>query len=555
MRVMTKLRILKTAAALAATAMLGAPVFAEQVGTASAVNPAATVNLRTITIGSSIAHMERIRTTSSGSVQVLFIDKTSMTVGPNSDVTIDNYVFDPKAANGSLAATVTKGAMRFVGGLISHNGNAEIKTATATIGIRGGVAIVNGPSVYAGYGSTSVTAGGVTVTLAANEYTQTGNGIPAPPGPPPPGFVTSMLQLFQSAGGQTGGVARGTASRGNVAAAERRATGSAGGSVAGSLTPTPPVAPVNVQTATTNANLNQAIQTSVQTTAAAQTVVDERPTIDPRPSVTLTGFIGGLDQFNTGGINNSPVAGTAQVALDATGNKVQANFTAFGNTRDTFQYGSTDPMDPTASVYTDYNNFSAQSKQGGTFNGIPYSGEMHNVSPDAAKQVAAAAGKPDLTLCQCDYTRWGFWSARNPTNTESIFGLWVAGRPAQAGDVPVTGTATYIGQVVANVGSSASNDVKVAAGNFSNEVNFGTRTGVVAVTGLDNTNYSGTVALQGNTANFAGALAGNVANRQMGLAGSFYRSPTNPVGEMGGSVVIQGTNYVGGGIFTAAARR
>jgi hypothetical protein len=554
MRVMTKLQTLKMAVTLAATAVLSAPGFAAQVGTASAVNPAATVNLRTITIGSSIAHMERIRTTSSGSVQVLFIDKTSMTVGPNSDVTIDEYVFDPKAGTGSLAATVTKGAMRFVGGLISHSGNAEIKTATAVIGIRGGVALLNGPSVFSGYGSTSVTSGGVTVTLGANEYTQTGSGVPAPPGPPPPGFVTSMLQIFQSAGGQTGGVSPGTASRGNVAAAERRATGS-NASVAGPLTPPPAIGPASTQAATTNTNLNQTIQTSVQTTAAAQTIVDQRPVVDPRPSVTLTGFVGGLDQFNTDGIINTPVAGTAQVVLDATGNKVQANFTAFGNTRDTFQFGSTDPMDPTASVYADYNNFSAQSKQGGTFNGIPYSGEMHNVSPDAAKQVAAAAGKPDLTLCQCDYTRWGFWSARNPTNTESIFGLWVAGRPAQASEVPVTGTATYIGQVVANVGSSASNNVKVAAGNFSNEVNFGTRTGAVAVTGLDNTNYSGTVALQGNTANFAGALAGNVGNRQMGLVGSFYRSPTNPVGEMGGSVVIQGNNYVGGGVFTAAIRR
>src|SRR4051812_25100017 len=287
---MTRLRTLEIAIALGASAALSASGFAAQVGTASAVNPAATVNLRTITIGSSIAHMERIRTTSSGSVQVLFIDKTSMTIGPNSDVTIDEYVFDPKAGTGSLAATVGKGAMRFVGGLISHNGNAEVKTATAVLGIRGGVALVSGASVYAGYGSTSVTSGGVTVTLGANEYTQTANGVPAPPGPPPPGFVTSMLQLFQSAGGQTGGVAPGTASQGNVAAAERRATGSTGASVVGTLTPTPTPVPSNVQTATTNTNLNQTIQTSAQTAAVTQTIGDQRPAIDPRPSVTLSGF-------------------------------------------------------------------------------------------------------------------------------------------------------------------------------------------------------------------------------------------------------------------------
>ncbi|HEV7877938.1 FecR domain-containing protein [Bradyrhizobium sp.] len=551
---MTRLLTLKMAVALATAAPLSAPAFSAQVGTASAVNPAATVNLRTITIGSSIAHMERIRTTASGSVQVLFIDKTSMTVGPNSEVTIDEYVFDPKAGTGSLAATVGKGAMRFVGGLISHNGNAEIKTRTATLGIRGGVAIVNGPSVYAGYGSTSVTSGGVTVTLGANEYTQTGSGVPTPPGPPPPGFVTSMLQLFQSAGGQTGGVAPGTASRGNVAAAERRATGSAA-SVAGPLTPTPAPVPANVQTATTNTNLNQTIQTSAQTTAAAQTVVEQRPTIDPRPSVTLGGFVGGFYHRDVIEVDNQAIFGTSQVVLDAAGNRVQANFTSFGNTKDTFQFGSTDPMDPTASIYADYNNFSAQAKRGATFNTIPYDGELINVSPDATRQLATNLGKPDLTVCRCDYTRWGFWSVHATSTNESIFGLWVAGRPAQASDVPVTGTATYIGQVVANVGSSRANDVRVVAGNFSNEVNFGTRTGAVAVTGLDNTNYSGTVALQGNTSNFSGALAGNAGNRQMGLIGSFYRSPTSPVGEMGGTVAIQGTNYVGGGVFTAAARR
>jgi hypothetical protein len=63
------------------------------------------------------------------------------------------------------------------------------------------------------------------------------------------------------------------------------------------------------------------------------------------------------------------------------------------------------------------------------------------------------------------------------------------------------------------------------------------------------------VALQGNSVNFGGALAGDFGNRQMGLAGSFYRSPTNPVGEMGGTVAIQGNNYIGSGVFTAAARR
>ena len=55
---MEGLRIAMTAAALA---LGGATAQAQQVGTASAVNPAATANLKTIVIGQSIAHKEQSR--------------------------------------------------------------------------------------------------------------------------------------------------------------------------------------------------------------------------------------------------------------------------------------------------------------------------------------------------------------------------------------------------------------------------------------------------------------------------------------------------------------
>jgi hypothetical protein len=49
-------------------------------------------------------------------------------------------------------------------------------------------------------------------------------------------------------------------------------------------------------------------------------------------------------------------------------------------------------------------------------------------------------------------------------------------------------------------------------------------------------------------------LTGNYGGRSMQLLGSFFRSPTSPVGEMGGSLQITGAgNYGGAGIF--AARR
>ena len=340
------------------------PAMAQEVGKASAVNPAATANLRTITIGSSITHKERIKTATAGSVQILFVDKTSMTIGPNSDLTIDEYVYDPNAGTGKLAATLGKGALRFVGGQISHSGDAEIKTASAVIGIRGGVALISPQNIYAGYGSSTVSSGGGTVTLGAGEFTQVGGGgPPSPPGPPPPNFVAGFIQQFQSAGGQTGGAPRGAASPANVARAESRATGTNGGAVAGQLTP-PVINQMPQLTSTPGNNLTQTIQTTTQQSAVQSTDV-------ARPTITLSGFIGGLMQtvlvnnynysyyasISTGTVTD----GTATVTLDAGAGRVQAKFAGgvepgpnASYLPSVFEYHYDSQGD-----YADYNNFVA----------------------------------------------------------------------------------------------------------------------------------------------------------------------------------------------------
>ena len=236
----------------------------QQVGTAAAVNPAAQVRgagvSRTIHIGQSIAHRERIQTTSSGSVQLLFLDKTSMTVGPNSDLAVDEYVYDPATNTGKLAATLSKGVMRFVGGAISHSGNAEIRTANAVVGIRGGVGLFNRNGVYIGYGEGQVRSGSYSVTLSAGEYTETpGKSLPpTAPGSPPPGFVQSILTVLQSQPSQGGGA---RASSGQVNQARQNASGSATGNLATAV-PTVTTGPLN----TPLSSINQSIQTTVDQT-------------------------------------------------------------------------------------------------------------------------------------------------------------------------------------------------------------------------------------------------------------------------------------------------
>ncbi|MCB1497263.1 MAG: FecR domain-containing protein [Bauldia sp.] len=125
----------------------GGIAYGETVGSAAAVRPSSTGtppggSARQLKAGTNIVSKERIKTTGSGSLQVMFNDKSTMTIGPNSDLVIDEFVYKPGGGGGSFATSLTKGALRFVGGQISHGNGAKINTPVATLVVRGGAAFV-----------------------------------------------------------------------------------------------------------------------------------------------------------------------------------------------------------------------------------------------------------------------------------------------------------------------------------------------------------------------------------------------------------------------------
>ncbi len=130
--------LLLTAAAASALAA------EERIGINSAVNPDATgtppgATARRLVISQDVIFNEHITTGPSGQTQILFLDESSMTIGPNSDLTIDQFVYDPKAGTGKLAMSATRGLLRYVGGKLSKNEDAvTLRTATATLAVRGG---------------------------------------------------------------------------------------------------------------------------------------------------------------------------------------------------------------------------------------------------------------------------------------------------------------------------------------------------------------------------------------------------------------------------------
>ena len=72
------------------------------------------------------------------SLQMLMLDHSVFTIGANARITIDRFVYDPDKGTTDIAASVAKGAFRFMSGRLTGNaGQSAIHTPVATIGVRG----------------------------------------------------------------------------------------------------------------------------------------------------------------------------------------------------------------------------------------------------------------------------------------------------------------------------------------------------------------------------------------------------------------------------------
>jgi hypothetical protein len=81
-----------------------------------------------------------VRTAADSKTQILFADDTVFSQGPNTEVVIDEFVYDPaNTKNNAFKAKVERGVFRTVTGKITdlNPQQFEIKTGRATIGIRG----------------------------------------------------------------------------------------------------------------------------------------------------------------------------------------------------------------------------------------------------------------------------------------------------------------------------------------------------------------------------------------------------------------------------------
>ena len=144
--------------ALAAPALLAQAPAAAQADTASAgVTAASTATIGRIKsltggvsidragqalpalIGMALQQGDRLRTGPDGGVGITLADDSLLTAGPSSQLLISRFAFNPTTYDGALDATLSRGSLHVVSGLIARKKPEAIsfKARTVVLGVRG----------------------------------------------------------------------------------------------------------------------------------------------------------------------------------------------------------------------------------------------------------------------------------------------------------------------------------------------------------------------------------------------------------------------------------
>jgi hypothetical protein len=165
---------------------------------------------RPVVVDADVYWQELIETGADSAAKMLFLDETTLSIGPQSQVRIDEFVYGGGTVVGRVAIEIGRGIMRFVSG-ITPSSNYRIRTPNAMIGVRGtdftvAVDDEGTTNVSVRRGAIEMTAAiiGTSVFVRAGEASSVrGDGArpPADPAPPSPqqaaaaAEVTAMLAI------------------------------------------------------------------------------------------------------------------------------------------------------------------------------------------------------------------------------------------------------------------------------------------------------------------------------------------------------------------------
>jgi len=109
------------------------------VGIVGAISGTVKTETRELKAGDKIYLNETIYAGASSGTQILLLDQSTFTVGEDSEVVMDTFVFDPKTNDGKIVANVKKGSLKVISGLISKKNpdSLTVEVPEGTLGSRG----------------------------------------------------------------------------------------------------------------------------------------------------------------------------------------------------------------------------------------------------------------------------------------------------------------------------------------------------------------------------------------------------------------------------------
>jgi len=109
------------------------------VGIVGAISGTVKTETRTLKAGDKIYLNETIYAGTGSGTQLLLLDQSTFTIGADSEVLMDTFIYDPETNDGKIVATVKEGSLKVISGLISKKNpeSLTVKVPEGTLGSRG----------------------------------------------------------------------------------------------------------------------------------------------------------------------------------------------------------------------------------------------------------------------------------------------------------------------------------------------------------------------------------------------------------------------------------
>lgn len=539
-------------ASLALLPLLATEAVAATAGVTAAVNQNARSTppggaIRTIVLGDNVVQDETIETDGNGLVQILLADGTTFTVGPNSTITIDRFVYDPAADTAQVSASIGRGVFRFIGGRTSKTeGGVQLNTPVGTVGIRGGMADLN----FTGSGGNAAQIDllfGKEITLksprgserlyqAGYSFIFGANGLPSVV-KTPPGSASFIQQALAGRPGTSGGNKQ-KPSDGQVASSGIAQTNSANAPAQPPQMPQPDLRAIELATPKPD---NHQIAEGIA----------------PGGPKTRSGQYGGYAAA-------AVIRGTAATEfyrnilpddVDFTFNPETGSFSGRIGVR-------VDPNSPHSlevafgpehggeSVY--YNDLVYYGT--GPSSAITLDGNAVGNGGIGTQVVSLEIGSA-LSDCNCSFIQMGYWLSAFDASSEAVeaMGTFVVGDITTDDEyenmiMPTYGSASYSGIALGFLDQGGVTEA--AAGSLYMEYDLDQRQGWMDISNFGSAGVGFTGQLEGTGASYSGT--GTDGGTSYQVDGSFVSDGSNPTAGVIGNFAASNGNWSAGGVFGGA---